>query len=119
MFTLHLKDLEFYAYHGLYEGENLIGSNYQVDCQIQFPEPTTAILELHQTYNYVEAYECIQKRMQTPTPLLETILQSIEADLKEKFPQMKGLELSIYKLSPPIPQFKGKLGVSLSKKYDS
>lgn len=115
--TVHLKDLQFHAFHGLYAGEEIIGSAYEVDCKIHFEAPSEPVVRLDQTYNYVQAYECIAKFMKQPTPLLETVLQRIEAALKESFPQMKGLELSIYKCSPPIPQFKGKLGVCLSKWY--
>lgn len=117
MFTIHLRDLQFHAFHGLYEGEQIIGSDYIVDCKIHFEEPTEKITDLSQTYNYVLVYDCISKHMQIATPLLETVLQNIEEELKQNFPQMKGLELSLYKMNPPIPRFKGNLGVCLNKKY--
>ncbi len=118
MLSLHLKELSFYAYHGLYEGEELLGSRYEVDCSIHFVLPALPVTELHQTANYVTAYECIRKNMENRTPLLETVLQHIEADLLKAFPGITGMSLTIYKCNPPIPGFKGKLGVSLQRQYD-
>ena len=37
MYHINLKNLEFYAYHGYYQEENLIGNTFLVDIMVAIP----------------------------------------------------------------------------------
>ena len=38
MYTISLENLEFYAYHGYYQEENLIGTNFIVDIHVKIDD---------------------------------------------------------------------------------
>ena len=39
MLTIALEGLQFYAYHGLYPEEQIIGNHFILDIRVSIPEP--------------------------------------------------------------------------------
>jgi dihydroneopterin aldolase len=116
MLTIHLHHLEFFAYHGLYQDEQINGNNFEVNVDIN-TSADEKIESLHQTIDYVSIYEIIHKRMQHPTPLLETLAQGIIHDIHVFDNRIQSITISIKKLSPPIKDFKGQVGVTIRKDF--
>ena len=50
---ISLSNLEFFGFHGLYEGEKKIGNQFLVDIQIDFTPTVLIVNELDQTIDYV------------------------------------------------------------------
>jgi len=115
MLTIHLSNLSFHGFHGLYEEEKIIGGDFLVDADIDMDEPLSLIKSLHQSLNYVEVYECIKKSMDHPTPLIETIAMEIAENILSLSLSIQNVKITIKKVSPPIINFIGQVGISYSK----
>jgi dihydroneopterin aldolase len=116
MLTTQLQDLEFFAYHGLYESEKLLGNNFLVNATISI-DANQKIEHIYQTLDYVNVYDIIKSRMHIATPLLETIAQELVSSIYAADNRIKSIEISIKKLTPPIPDFKGAVGVSIKQLF--
>jgi 7,8-dihydroneopterin aldolase/epimerase/oxygenase len=116
MITLQLHNLEFHAYHGLYEQENFIGNTFKIDADVVV-EVEDQITKLNQTVNYATVYNIIKKRMLQPTPLLETVAQELTRGIHDIDSRIKSVSITIKKLSPPIENFQGTVGVSYKKEF--
>ncbi len=116
MLTIHLHQLQFFAHHGLYEEEKLTGNNFEADVDISL-DVDSKIEVLGDTVDYVTVYELIDKRMQQPTALLETIAQDIVELIHDLDNRIKLVSITLKKLSPPIKNFKGLVGVSFKKEF--
>lgn len=112
MLTIHLHNLLFHAHHGLYEEEQLLGNDFEVNITIHQKEVSSKIESIHQTIDYSKVYEMVKQRMQIPTPLLETLAQEICSMILDIFSLAEKVMFSIKKLNPPITQFQGSVGIS-------
>jgi 7,8-dihydroneopterin aldolase/epimerase/oxygenase len=117
MLTIHLKELHFFAYHGVYEGEEKVGSDYELHLNVIYEERKIKFDSLKNVLNYAELYEIVRKRMTVPTPLLEELAESIIRKIRHEYSFVKEISISIFKLQPPIENFQGKVGVTLQKKW--
>jgi dihydroneopterin aldolase len=113
MFVIHLHQLKFYSFHGVHEEETIFGNEYEVNVDVGFTEKKK-ITALHQTINYVSVYQLIKKEMDKPTPLLETLAQSIAEVINKMDNRITSIVISIKKLNPPITSFTGNVGVTYS-----
>lgn len=116
MLTIHLQQLKFFAYHGLYEEEKIAGNNFEMDIAIEMPEQEN-ISAIEQTLDYTKVYEIVRTRMSVPTPLLETLAQETAELIYLADNRIKSISLSVKKLSPPIKDFKGSVGVTVKKVF--
>jgi dihydroneopterin aldolase len=118
MISVHLKDVEIHAFHGVYEGEDKIGSNYLINLECKYDEKDSDFNDINGTINYVELYDIVKNRMQVTTGLLEKICDSIIRHIRHQYPFVREVSLSIYKLHAPIKDFQGNVGVSMKKKFN-
>ena len=116
MLTIHLHNLKFFAYHGLYEEEKKTGNNFEMDVDVM-ADIHGAITKLEQTVDYAVVYQIIESRMKQPTALLETLVQDLADKIQEHDSRIKSVSISIKKLSVPIKNFNGIVGVSFKKEY--
>ena len=118
MLTIELQQIKLHAFHGLYPGEERLGSPYEVNLKVTCPEPADgAYHELSDTVNYAGLYEILKSRMLVPTPLLETVADAVLNDIKKQYPRIQQAEISIYKLQPPIVHFEGRVGITLNRSF--
>lgn len=115
--TIHLNNLRFFAYHGLYEEEKQLGNEFELNIVISFISKKEIIEHMSDTINYATIYELAKKEMLQPRELLETFLSQLAEKIKEKFPETTALKMTLYKLQMPLNNFKGKIGVEIEKNY--
>lgn len=116
MFTIHLHNLRFFAQHGMYREEKLLGNEFEVNASVTIAAEEK-IGHIAQTINYVIIYEMIKKRMAIPTPLLETLAQELVEEIYQHDKRIGSISISIRKLNPPIENFSGSVGISLVKHF--
>ncbi len=116
MFTIHLNNLNFFAYHGLYKEEKVLGAEFEVNAAIVIAAEEK-ITELKQTVNYVSVYNMIKKRMAIATPLLETLAQELIEEIYQSDKRIESISISIKKIHPPLTNFTGNVSVSLIKHF--
>jgi dihydroneopterin aldolase len=116
MLTIHLSKLRFYAYHGLFAEERILGSHYELDLSITL-DTNERVSSLDRSIDYAAVFELVKKRMAVPTELLETLAADIAASIHQNFSHARSLTISIHKEDPPISQMQGSVGVSLTKTF--
>ena len=117
MITIHLDNLKFYAYHGVLDEEKIIGNEYEVNAEIKYHEEEAQITSLSATVNYADIFLIIQKRMQLPSQLLETIVMDIGNEIHQKYDHLQSIHIFLKKLYPPIENIQGAVGVSWNKEF--
>lgn len=116
MFSIHLNQLQFYSYHGLYEEEKVIGGVFEVNAIVIYNITKENSFKINDCLNYVALYEIIKTRMSKPTELLENIANEIAQTILAQFSQVTEVDISITKKNPPIHQCKGNITVRMNKK---
>jgi len=116
MFTINLHNLQFHAFHGVYEEEQIIGNTFVVDVSLDY-NASVAINSLEQTVNYATVYQIIKQRMQTATPLLETLAQDMTNEIYAYDNRIKSISIRVEKKNPPIPEFEGSVSVHYKKDF--
>jgi dihydroneopterin aldolase len=117
MITIHLYNLKFYSFHGVHEEEKLLGNEYEVNVDVQFHEENADINTLSQTINYADIYALINKRMDIPTALLETVVMDIGNTIHELYDHVRSIRVSLKKIHPPIEGIEGSVGVTWHKEF--
>ena len=116
MFTIHLHDLKFFAYHGLFEEERKAGNNFEMDVDVIADIPDS-VTKLEHTVDYAAVYSIIDNRMKQPTALLETLVHDLAEKIYQYDNRVKSVSISLKKLSAPIKFFNGVAGVSYKKEF--
>lgn len=116
MFSIHLNQLQFYSYHGLYEEEKIIGGKFEVNAIVYYNIDKEKDFKITDCLNYVSVYEIIKTSMLNPTELLETVSNNIAQNILARFSNVTEVNISITKRNPPIHQFEGSITVSMNKK---
>ena len=115
--TVELKQVRFFAYHGLYPEERKTGNEFEVNLSVSFEPAEGVVKDLAATVNYAALFELVNAQMKKPADLLETLLTTIAANIKTAFPQVKKISISVAKLHPPIAKFSGQVCVTVQKEY--
>jgi 7,8-dihydroneopterin aldolase/epimerase/oxygenase len=118
MISIELVNVQMYAFHGIFPGEEKIGNPYIVSLSVKYDEKDIDFDNINDTINYEELYGIVKQRMQIPTGLLEKICVGIIRHIKHHYPFVKEVDLSIQKLQPPLQEFQGNVGVSMNRKFN-
>ncbi len=103
MGKVSLEGMEFYARHGYYEEERVIGNKYSVDVTLELDFDHAAKDDkLEGTVDYERVYEIVQEVMSIDAKLLEHLAGKMIKALKENFDQVRSVEVKISKYNPPI-----------------
>lgn len=104
MALIALEGMRFYAYHGFYQEERIIGSEYIIDIHIDAnTQMAAATDDLYKTVNYETIYLICQAEMRKSTQLLEALAQRIESKINNIFGRkVMGLKICIRKMNPPL-----------------
>jgi 7,8-dihydroneopterin aldolase/epimerase/oxygenase len=111
-----VKNSLFFAYHGVFAEENILGNWFIVDCFVDI-ELAQKVNDLEDTFNYAILFDIIRRQMQNTQNLLETVAQLIEAEVKSSTTQAAGIDITITKVNPPISTINGSVGVRLKRNF--
>lgn len=117
LITIHLNELRFFGYHGLYPEERKTGNEFQVDIELTCQSPEAIISDIAETVNYAAVHELAAEIMRQPENLLETLAMKIADAIHEHFALVRAARVTIRKLHPPIPGFTGNVAVTYSREY--
>ena len=100
---INLSGMEFYALHGCFAEEKIIGTRFRVDLKLSVSILKAAQEDdLSQTINYQAVYKEIKLIMGQPVNILETLTYRILEMIKSTFPKVINAEVTVYKLNPSI-----------------
>lgn len=104
MGLIKIEEMEFYAFHGHYEEEQIVGNRFLVDLEIEtdlsLPAESDA---LEDAVNYQVAYRLVKKEMkQHKSNLLENIGKRILDSIYEELEGVQKVIVTIRKMNPPM-----------------
>lgn len=109
--------MQFYAFHGCFEEERMVGTHFSVDCTLHMDcRATIQYDDLSKTVNYQDVYSLIAQEMKQPSSILEHIAYRIVKQIHHQFPKVARVEIMVHKLNPQIGEKVGKVSVGLSTK---
>jgi dihydroneopterin aldolase len=95
--------MKFRAFHGVSSQERCVGNDFLVNLTLTAPlEQAVREDNLEATINYATVFSIVKKEMDTPSRLLEHAAGRILQSLKEQFPTITEIELSLSKMNPPV-----------------
>ncbi len=115
-----IEDLKIFAKHGVLQEENVVGTYYLVNLEIEaniWKASQTDALE--DTINYAEINEIIHQEMAIPSKLLEHVIGRIFSKLEQNFPQITAMKIKLTKVNPPMKgEMKG-VSIEMEKRMDN
>lgn len=113
---IEIEDMEFFAYHGCFEAEQLVGNKFKVQATLHYECDVPAETDhINDALNYQLAYEIIAQEMMKRSNLLEHIANRMLNALYAAFPQLIYAKVKISKLNPPLGGKIGATSVTLEK----
>ncbi len=113
---IEIEGMEFFAFHGCYETERVVGNKFMVYARIETDCSKAAQTDnIEDALSYLTAYEIIAKEMMITSHLLEHVAQRMIDALYNAFPQISHVTIKVSKLNPPLGGKIAATSVTLSK----
>lgn len=98
-----LKDLKFYAHHGVDTQETIVGAYFTVNLKVKTNFINAMQTDaLSGTISYADMYNLVKEEMNKPSQLLEHVGGRIIKRLFLEFPSIESIQLELIKDNPPI-----------------
>lgn len=100
---IEIENMEFYAFHGCYEQEQVVGNKFLVSLSYQ-----TDMRDLVQSDNiidavsYLEVYQVVKEQMMIPSNTIEYVAKRILDSVMDNFLSIKHLTIKLSKMNPPL-----------------
>jgi len=118
MGKIQIEGMEFYAYHGCFQEEQVVGNKFLVDVAIETnTEQAQKTDSLHDTVNYQVVYNLVKEEMQVKAKLLENVAGRIIVNIHSHFPEIISVEVKVSKMNPPMGGKIDKVSVTLKKEF--
>lgn len=98
-----LKNMEFHAYHGVYDNEKQKGGTFQIDLFVKTDMlPAANSDDLKLAVNYESLANTAIEEMQKPSSLLEHVAKRILVMVLKQHTTVSVAKIKISKLEPPV-----------------
>lgn len=113
-----IEEMEFYAFHGHYQEEQIVGNRFLVDLELDADLAAPADSDnLNDAVNYQQAYQIIKNEMRrTKSNLLENIGKRILDALFAEMDDIEEATIRVRKLNPPMGGPIKSVGIKMSRK---
>ena len=103
MSVISIEGMEFFAYHGCFKEEQVIGTKFRIDLFLEVDTSTAEQSDqLKDTVNYQSVFQLVKKEMELPSKLLEHVGRRILDRIQQEFTTVKKARIKIRKLNPPL-----------------
>jgi len=103
MGLISVENMEFYAFHGCFEAEAVVGNRFLVDLWIEEDASTAADTDsIDDAVNYFQAYQIVRKQMMVRSNLLENVGKRILDALYSEMSGIKHAKVKVSKMGPPM-----------------
>lgn len=98
-----IEQMEFYAFHGHYKEEQIVGNRFLLDLEIETDMTEAAATDqLEHAVNYQQAYKIVKQEMKKKSKLLENIASRILDALYREMDGIIEAKITIRKMNPPM-----------------
>jgi 7,8-dihydroneopterin aldolase/epimerase/oxygenase len=116
MGLIQIENMEFYAYHGCYKQEQVVGNRFLVDLEISANlDKATLSDNIEDTLNYQNAYDIVKEQMSINSRLLEHVAGRILDELLSRFTDIEKATVRVSKMNPPMGGQIDRVSVTLSR----
>ena len=116
-YTIELQDIHLYAHHGVMPQEREIGAWFTINIKMDITDNSSvASDEIDGTVSYADVYDIIRKEMETASKLLENVCGRISERLYSTFGQIRAIEITLFKDTPPMGGDRLKSAVTLKSR---
>lgn len=113
---IQIEGMEFYAYHGCFREEQIVGSKFLIDISICTDCGKASQTDsIKDALNYQKVYELIKAEMCIKSHLLEHVAGRILDSLYKNFNEIESTTLKISKLNPPVGGQVNRVSVTLTR----
>lgn len=103
---IHLRDMQFFGYHGVLPEETVLGQRFRASVSLAVNIQKAGQTDnLEDTVSYVGVYEICKDIIEgKPFKLLEAVAETVAARVLSQYEgQVMGCRVEIIKPDPPIP----------------
>jgi len=116
MGLIRIEDMEFYAFHGHFREEQIVGNHFMVDVTVETDTDKAGRSDdLRDTLNYQKAYLIIKREMETSSHLLEHIATRILDALYNELTGIISAKVKVSKLNPVMGGRIGRVSVEIAR----
>jgi dihydroneopterin aldolase len=117
MDKIHVNQMEFYGYHGVFPEETKLGQRFGVDLTVDVDLSKAGQSDnLEDSINYAELYQTCRNIVEgEPFKLLEAVAEKIAGTVLERFPSVKECHVKVIKPDPPIPGHYKSVAVEITR----
>lgn len=95
--------MQFYANHGCFEQEQVIGTHFRVDMWFDTDTCRAEVSDnIDDTVSYLDVYQVVKREMSVPSHLLENVGRRICDAVLLGFPQIDAVTVKVSKMNPPL-----------------
>jgi dihydroneopterin aldolase len=103
MSTITIEGMEFFAYHGCFKEEQVIGTRFSADVIIEADTSNAEISDdIKQTINYQSVYKIVKTEMEQKSHLLEHVGRRILDSIFHHFNEAQHVTVKVTKLNPAL-----------------
>ncbi len=103
MGKIFVEGIKIYAYHGCFKEEALIGTNFEVNVELDVNLDKPAQTDnIYDAVNYQTVFQVIKEQMAIRSNLLENVSTRIIKALFDRFPDIEKIKLKVSKLNVPL-----------------
>jgi len=115
--TLVLSHLRFHGCHGVLPEETAQGQEFDVTVRLELPLAEAGRTDdLARTVDYRAVHESVRAVLEgPPRRLVESLAETIAADLLRAFPPVQAVEIEVVKLRPPVSFVNAGLAVRIRR----
>nr|WP_106782194.1 dihydroneopterin aldolase [Lysinibacillus timonensis] len=103
---IHLRDMQFFGYHGVLREENVLGQRFRVSVSLALNTKKAGETDhLNDTVSYVGVHDICKDIVEgRPYKLIEAVAESIASRIQLEYAgQVQGVKVEVIKPDPPIP----------------
>ena len=115
---IHINEMEFWGYHGVFAEETKLGQRFRVTLSLAVDlQEAGRTDDLEKTVNYGEAFFVCRDIVEgPPVKLVETVAERIAGEILSKFNGLvKGCKVTVIKPDPPIPGHYRSVAVEITR----
>jgi 7,8-dihydroneopterin aldolase/epimerase/oxygenase len=117
MGKIEIDGMYFYAWHGHFDVEQLVGNDFLVDVSLETDCSMAAVTDnLDDALNYQAVYDVVKKEMMEKSRLLENVVKRILDALEAQFPVIQKAKVKVSKVNPAMGGQIQKVSVTMERK---
>lgn len=117
MDKIHVNQMEFYGYHGVFPEETKLGQRFGVDLTVELDLSKAGKSDnLEDSINYAELYQTCKEIVEGESfKLVETVAEKIADTILERFSLVESCHVKVIKPDPPIPGHYKSVAVEITR----